>query len=508
MTAISTAIGLERKSRVSGYKIKKGFFDNATPNLRQVIAIFGEANTANQATLDLDKYEATSEQEVAERYGYGSPLHQMMRILRPRTSDGIGGIPTIIFPQAVEVGATATTHTWTVTGNATKNATHTVVIAGRRSLDFQNYSYNVVIGDTAIEIATKMADAVNGVLSSPVTADADDEAVDLVTKWKGLTSANLVTRIDNGGVDAGITYVQSATVDGAGTVDLSGALAQFGDDWNTIVINPYGDNETILATLEAFNGFPFDENPTGRYEGRIFKPFVALFGSTLDDKDDLAAITDDEARINEVTNVLCSAPKSEGFPAEAAANVAYLLARTAQDTPELDVCGKSYPDMPIPDDRLIGDMANYNNRDLLVKKGCSTVSLENGRYLIQDLVTTYHPEGEMPLQYAYPRNLMIDWNIKDGYIILEKQNVRDHVLVADGQVTDVAKSVKPKQWKAVLYDYFEDLGVRALIKDPDFSKGSLTVQVSQDNPDRFETFFRYRRTGVARIQSTDAEAGF
>lgn len=508
MSGISSAIGPERRSRTSGYKIKKGFFDNNTSNLNQVVAIFGEANTANQAGLSVIKREITSAQEAAELYGYGSPIHMQMRILRPTFSDGIGGIPTIVFPQITAGGATATTHVWTITGTATKSATHTIVVAGRRSLDFQNYSYNVVIGDTPTIIAQKISDAINGVLASPVTASHALGVVTLITKWKGLTSAGLKTKIDNSGTDAGITYVQTTVTAGTGTVDLSDSLVQFGNDWYTVVANAYGSNATILAQLEAFNGFPDDELPTGRYSGIIFKPFVALFGSTLDDKDDLATITNDSSRINQVTNVLCPAPRSEGFDFEASANACMLFARIAQDTPELDVNAKSYPDMPIPDDGLIGDMADYNNRDFLVKKGCSTVILENGAYQIQDFVTTYHPEGEQPLQYAYPRNLNIDWNIKDGYSILETQNVKDHVLVEDGQTTDASKSVKPKQWAAVLYDYFVDLAVKALIKDSDFSKASLRVEINETNPDRFDTFFRYKRTGVARIQSTDVEAGF
>lgn len=508
MTAISTAIGQERKSRVAGYKIKKGFFDNVTSNLPQVIAVLGEANTANQAGLTVVKKEITSAQEAAEEYGWGSPIHQQMRILRPRGSEGVGGIPTVVFPQISDGAATATEHEWTVTGVATANATHTFVIAGRRSLDFENYAFTVVTGDTADDIAAKMADAINGVLSSPVTAAAAGAVVTLTTKWAGATSAALVSKIDNGSNAVGVTYAQTGQTDGAGTVDLAATLSQFGNDWFTIVLNPYGADATILTALEAFNGRPDDETPTGRYVGRVFMPFVALFGTTLDDKDDLAAITDLPARVGEVTNVLCPAPKSDGFPAEASANVCALYARIAQDTPELDVNAKSYPDMPTPDDSLIGDLADYENRDFLVKKGCSTVILENGRYQIQDLVTTYHPEGEQPLQFAYPRNLNIDWNIRDGYRILENRNVRDHVLVEDGQTTDAAKSVKPKQWAAVLYDFFDDLAVRAVIRDPQFSKDSLKVEVSETNPDRFDVFFRYRRTGVARIVSTDAEAGF
>jgi len=506
MTSISTAIGVERRSRVSGYKIKKGFFNNDTPNLPQVIAIFGEANTANQAGLSTDKKEITSAQEAGETYGFGSPIHQMMRILRPISGDGVGGIPTIVFPQLSDAGATASTIIITVTGTATANSTHSLVVSGRRSIDFQNYDFAVAKLDTPTLIAAKMVDAINSVLGSPVTAVAALGVVTLTTKWEGETSAQVNATIDTGSNTAGVTYAQTGGVAGAGIVDLAATFSQFNNDWNTIVLNPYGT--ATLDALEDFNGVPDPETPTGRYVGNVFKPFIALFGSTLDDKDDLAAITDAAARIDQVTNVLCPAPKSNGLNCEAAANACLVLARIAQDTPQLDVNNKSYPDMPTPSNGSIGDMSDYNNRDFLVKKGCSTVILDKGVYKIQDFVTTYHPAGEIPLQYAYARNLILDWNIAFGYKMLEEINVKDHVLVADDQMTDAAKAIKPKEWKAVLFDFFDDLAVRALLKEPEFSKNSLSVQVSSINPDRFETNFRYKRTGVARIESTDVEAGF
>jgi hypothetical protein len=93
---------------------------------------------------------------------------------------------------------------------------------------------------------------------------------------------------------------------------------------------------------------------------------------------------------------------------EAAANDAVLFAVTAQNTPELDILNKFYSDMPTP--TLIGSMADYNNRDLFVKKGCSTVDLVSGKYQVKDPVTTYHPDGEIPPQFRYRRDMMIDWN--------------------------------------------------------------------------------------------------
>jgi len=78
------------------------------------------------------KKEVTSAAEAADLYGYGSPIHSIMRILRPTTGDGVGGIPTVVFPQVTAGGATATVRAWTVTGTATSNATHTVVVNGRK----------------------------------------------------------------------------------------------------------------------------------------------------------------------------------------------------------------------------------------------------------------------------------------------------------------------------------------------------------------------------------------
>jgi hypothetical protein len=39
-------------------------------------------------------------------------------------------------------------------------------------------------------------------------------------------------------------------------------------------------------------------------------------------------------------------------------------------------------------------------------------------------------------------------------------------------------------------------------------KDSILVGISATNPDRIETFFRYKRSGFVRIASTTAEAGF
>lgn len=497
----SDAVGTERISRIVGYKITKGNFNESSPNLPQRIAILAEANEANQATLDTSATEVTSAQQAGELYGYGSPVHMIMRILRPFSGSGVGGIPTIVYAQAKASGAAAKVVEITPTGTATGNGTHTIYIAGRDNVDGVFYDINIETDDTTAEITAKITDAVNAVLGSPMSAtDTSYESV-LTSKWNGLTANDIVVSVDTGDNDLGITYAINTTQAGSGTPSISAALALFGNDWNTIVINSYGTDTGTMTLLEQFNGIPDPSTPTGRYDGIIMKPFIALTGSVADDP---SSITD--ARKTEVTIAICPAPASSGLQYEAAANMCRLFSRQAQDNPHLDVAGQYYPDMPTP--TSIGSMASYNNRDAFVKKGCSTVNLNASKYLVQDFVTTYHPDGETPPQFRYCRNLNLDFNVRYGYYLLELINVVDHAIAADSDTVSASSVVKPKQWLQIIQKYAEDLASRALIVEVEFMQDSILVNISTSNPDRLETFFRYKRSGFARISSTTAEAGF
>jgi phage tail sheath gpL-like len=500
----SDAVGLERISRVVGYKIKKGNFQTVSPNLPQRIALLGEANDANQIDLDLTPIQITSAQQAGELYGYGSPIHIQARILFPRSGEGVGGIPVIVYPQAAAVGAAAKVLQITPSGVATGNGTHTLIIAGRGNVDGVPYDINIVSGDTTADITAKISDAINAVLGSPVIASDTDYITTLTSKWKGLTAQEISVTVDTNDDDLGITYAVVQTAAGSGTPSIQSALDSFGNEWVTIVCSCYGAVSSIMDVLEAFNGRPNPISPTGRYVGVIMKPFVALIGSLLDNP---TSITD--SRKDDLTIAICPAPGSDGLSMEAAANMCVLFAVIEQNSPHLDVAGLSYPDMPTPSlPSEVGSMTDYNNRDAFVKKGCTTVDLKSGRYEVQDFVTTYHPLGEEPPQFRYPRNIMIDLNVRYSYLLKEQINVVDHAIAANDDIVTADKVIKPKQWKQILFALADDLVLRALIVDKNFMTASITVDISTSNPDRIETFFKYKRSGFTRISSTTAEAGF
>lgn len=510
--AISNAVGTERASRVVGYALEKGNFQENTPNLPMSIAIFGQANTDKQAGLgaDPDPVAVTSAEEAGELFGFGSQIHSVMRILRSRVGDVIGGIPTVIFPQPEATGASEQIDLLTITGGpASAAGVHIVEINGRSNYDGATLEIPVAQGDTVTDVAAKIRDAINNALSAPVSATAAAGVVTITTKWKGENAAELDIAVDVQGNDLGLAYAVTEDTAAAGdsSTQIQNSLDKFGDEWRTIVINSYG--KARIGLFETFNGIAGQgAASTGRYAPTIFKPFVALFGDKTADTvaNVITGLTE-----TQTTGVQCPAPNSKGWNHEAAANYCVLLARQAQDSPHLDVTaqnGALLPDMPVPKNNDIGVYATYNNRDAILKGGGSTVTLESGQFRVQDFATTYHPAGEIPPQFRYVRSLIQDWNVRFSYFLLEQINVVDKAIVADNQVVNVSGTIKPSQWRGIVRTMFLRLQERALIVDTDFSNDSLQVGTNDTFPDRFETFFRYKRSPFARIAATTAEAGF
>lgn len=498
--AISNAISQSAKAATVGYQLTTGDFSETSPNLPMRVAVLSEINTAKTQTLT--PFAATSESAVISRMGAGSPAHRVYNILKPPTGGGLQGIPIDIFPVAKGTSATATTATLTVTGTATAAVTHYLVIAGRTNVDGQSYVVNIAKNDTPTAIAAKYAVAINAVLGAPVTATSALGVVTITAKWSGISSIFTLTT-ETGGVDGGVSYAVSIT---AGTVVgvVADALAKFENTWYTFVINPYGDNSTVLDALESVNGRPDPTDPTGKYAAQVFKPFLAFFSKSTTDPITDASVT---ARAAEVTNVFVPAPNVSHFPFEVAADAVRRVAKIAQDTPHLDYIDKSLSNT-IVGSTTIGNLASWSYRDLSVKAGLSTVDMIAGLLVIKDLITTYNPTTEVNPQFRYVRNLIVDWNIQYAYRALENQYVVGKTLIPDGTITNAENTISPKTWKGILYQLADDLANRGLIVEPDFFKNSLQVGISATNPDRFETFFRYKRSGVARIASTTVEAGF
>jgi phage tail sheath gpL-like len=500
------SLGDEIVTRILGYALLAGNFQLVSPNLPVRIGILAEANDAAQAGLVIDRpTQITNVAQAAAIGGWGSPIYQIAKILFPRSGSSLGGIPVFVYPQLKAGGAAAKVTTLTITGPATASGTHYIVIAGRKAIDGATLAVNIVKADTATAIAAKYAAAIQAALGCTVSATSALGVVTMTAKWSGLTSQDITASVDSGTDLLGLTYVFNVTTPGTGTPAVDASLQLFANDWITHVINGYGLVSTVMDSLEAYNGKPvIGSNPaSGRYLGTNFKPFVAYSGSVSADP---SATTD--TRLNDLTIKVSPAPNSPGLPMEAAANDCLLAAVCAQNSPQLDTCGQSYPDMPVPSDGNIGVMKDWSERDRIVKKGCSTVNLVGGVYQIQDPVTTYHPVGEVPPAYRYVRTLIIDWNVFYTYRLNEERYVVGRYIANDNDSVSAPNYVKPKNWRARMATIAEQLVSRGLLVDAPFMNANTTVQISATNSDRFQTAFQYKRSGYTRQADTSATAGF
>lgn len=497
------AISQSLKTRAVGYAVLDQVFNPQSSNLPMRIALIGEPNTANLATLNFNPYQITSADDAGKTYGYGSPIHQMARILLPVFGGGVGAIPVMVYPQDDDAAATARVIVLgvAVATTVTKTATHTLKINGRDNIDGAYYNFTVTAGGDLASVVTAIVDCVTNVLSSPVTAVGGTGTVTLTSKWKGLTAADINIEFITNGDAAGIIYSETSATGGTTTPSITSAITAFGNEWNTLVVNSYGS--ATLQALETANGTAASK--TGKYDATVFKPFMALFGSIEDDKDDLIAITNASARQDQMTNVICPAPLSKGMPYEAAANGTVLCSTTANENPQIGVGGLSYADMPIPADGNIGDMADIINRNFCMTKGCSTVILENGKYTIQDFVTTFAPSGVVNPKFQFVRDIIIDWNVGYNWKIIMIRDIQDKAVVMNDSVVRVGNTISPKQIKALLIGLFSECQQLALINDVIFSNNSVTIAI---NAGRLDIAFKYKRTSTANQVSTEAAVDF
>lgn len=498
----SNAVAQNRISSVVGYQLAAANFNTISQNLPQSIAILGEVNTANQGSYPTNPTQILSAKQAGDNYGYGSPIYAVARILFPIQGGGTNA-PVWVYPQAAAVSSVARVQTVTITGTATAGGTHYVNIAGRNNIDGNFYAVNIVSGDTPTVIAGKMRDCINAVTASPVIATASAGIVTLTAKWTGLTSETITVTVDTSlAPGIGETYVIAETVAGSGTPAVTASLNLFSSQWNTIVINCYGTVTTTMTELEVYNGIPGLTGSTGRYQGIIFKPFIALTGSVADDPTSITS-----ARSTQCTIALCPAPQSPGMQYEAAANMAVIFSNLLIDTPNLDVLNLTYPDMPIPAATVVPSMQDYAFRDNAVKNGCSTVVIEKGVYKVKDFVTTYNDSTPTP-QYQWCRNLMIDFNIEYAVKLINVTSVLGFTIANDNDVVNATNVIKPKQLKALINDLIDQFVLRGLIVDAAFSKASISVTINSTNPNRLDSNWNYKRSGIGRILSTTVYAGF
>ncbi len=487
--AISTAVNQSARASGLGIGVK---FQNLRPGttlLPQRIAVIGQGATA--ATYSTDKFTATSAVDVASAVGFGSPLHLAAQQLLPANGDGVGTIPVTFYPLVDDGSAAPSVGDITPAGSQTVQASYTVVIN-----DIASEAFLISVGDSVADIVTAMTAAINANVDMPMIAVDNTTDVALTSKWEG-TSANDLTLSVEGSLTAGTTFAFTQPVGGLVNPDVTVALDQVGEIWETIFVNCLEIADTTTLDLyETFN--------EGRWGALVSMPGVYLTGNN--ESTVATAITVTDARKEDRTNVQLVGVGSPNLPFVVAARQAVSIAVVADSNPAQDYNSQQVKGITPGSD---GEQWDYADRDLALKGGSSGVVKRDGVLRIKDVVTMYHPSGDPTPAYQYVNNLMKLFTIIFNTDLIFDVPAWDGApLIPDDQATTNPTAKKPSMAVAEIARMIDSLGLQAIISDPTTAKKSILAEINGSNPRRLDISYTVQLSGNSSIISIDLNFGF
>lgn len=484
-SAVSRVVGIETQFK----DLRAG----STQFLPQHIAIIAQGNT--DADYPLAPWDATGAQAGGARYGYGSPIHHALRELFPVNGSGVAPIRVTVLPLVDDGAGVAAAGTITPSGAAAAIATYWVRIASILSAPF-----TTAVGDNVATLCDKIVAAVNAVLEIPMEAADGTTDVDLEAKWAGASGNDLTVEVLDSTGNApvsGLTFVVVQPAAGAADPDVAPALSMLGSDWVTLVINALGPaNTTALGKIAAAG--------EARWDKLVRKPFVCFTGNP--EAVVGTATTVPAARPADRVNAQLVAPGSVHLPVQIAAAQVREIAKVANNNPPTDYGGRAVRTLIPGADNLQWD---YGERELAVKAGSSTVDVRDGLLRISDVVTMYHPAGEVPPAYRHVVDIIKLQNIIYNFDLeFTRPEWNGAPLIPDGQPTANPNARSPKAAKAAACGIIDGLALQAIISDPETAKKSTLASVNAQNPKRLDLRTTVQLSGNTNIISVDLNFGF
>jgi phage tail sheath gpL-like len=484
-SAVARVVGIDTK-----FKDLRGGAAQALP---QQIAILAQAATASAGFSTAPK-RITSAAEAAATYGFGSPIHLAALELFPPVGGGVGSIPVWVLPLGDDGAGVAATGTITPAGAAATTANYTVRVSG-----ISSGAFKVTSGDSVAVQCASIHAAIAAALSLPVTSANNTTAVGLTAKWKGATGNEIkVEVLDANGNSAGSLFTIVNPASGATDPSVTAALdAGIGSQWITMVVNSFhGTNTTVLNALQT--------KGDARWDQQVRRPFVAFCGN--DEAVVATATATTAARKTDRVNCQLVSPGSLHLPVQIAAAQVREIAKVANDNPPTDYGSRKVTTLLPGADSVQWD---YATRDLAVKAGCSTVEVKNGVVCISDVVTMYHPDGEVPPAYRHVVDIVKLMTVIYNVDLEFSQPEWDGApLIPDGQPTVNPNARKPSSAKAALFRIIDGLALEAIISDPATAKAATTANINSTNPKRLDVSTTVQLSGNTNILSVDLNFGF
>lgn len=422
----------------------------------QRVLVIGQKLAAGLAPAGVAVRIATADQAI-QQFGRGSMLAAMFAVFLAAnpTAEAWG------FPLADNVAGVAATKTVTLTGPATAAGVIHLYVGGQR------VQAAVAAADTATIAATALAAAVNANLDLPVTAASAAGVVTLTARHKGVSGEELDVRVNYGAGEttpAGLAAVIAAGTTGAGNPDVASVFTAIGDDWFNILVQPYTDTVNLNLVDEAL---------AERFGPlKMIDAFAFSFKSAT--QGDLATLGSSRNGPHASIGGLKGSPTP---PSVIAASYAGVVSYYGAIDPARPFQGLPLPGVLAP---AVADRFNRQERDLLLRDGISTFTIDaGGAVLVERPITTYQVNG-----YGLPDDAYYDVNTLLTLSFL-RFSVRAriaskygrHKLASDGTLYAPGQAiVTPKVVRAELISLFGDWEDAGLVEDIEQFKADLIVE--------------------------------
>jgi phage tail sheath gpL-like len=475
-------------SRVTGVEATyRNFNQGNAAMLNQRVTVVGVGNDG--AVYDSEKYEAFTAALVAEKYGWGSPLHLAAEQFLPAIGPAAEFPITIIGLQKAN-GAAAASASIGITGTAGANGSGVVYIGGIAA------SFAVVKNAAAVDILGNIKNAINAVLSMPAIAgDIDEGKLPLTAKWSGELGNDISLEIE--AKISGLVFNTTAFSGGALDPEITPALLKIGIVWETFILNTFSYKNT--SRLDIYQQFV-----EGRWGPLEKKPLMVAHGS-VDNLTVRTAITN--LREYDYANFLIESVGSRELPfVVAAKGMINDIVTTANKNPAQNYKGR-LTGLHCGADDIQED---YNQRNSSISKGSSN-NIKTGNVAeLNDIVTFYHPaaEGKYPAKRYIVDLVKLQNIIYNVRLVMEQDSLKGAPLVSDNTITTNPAAVSPKVVKTYFYNLADSLAKAAIIQEPEFTKKNMTVKIDSENPKRLNVVFPVKLSGNVEVFSTDVYFGF
>jgi phage tail sheath gpL-like len=426
------------------------------PAAAQKILIIGQKLAAGIATV-ATPYRIVNLSQAQQLFGRGSMLATMVAALI--ANNGVTETWAVALDDLL--AGNQASGTITFTGPATAAGTLALMIGGIR------VPVGVASGNTATQIATATAAAINANADLPVTAAPAAGVVTLTSRHKGTTGNDIDVRVNHYEGEftpAGVTVAIVSLSGGTGNPDLAAVWAALGDEqYRTIVLNVA--DATTLTSVETELASRW--GPMRQIEGMAYAGVRGSFGT-------LAAFG---ATRNSPYVSLIGANLSPTSPWAWAAAYAGLIAYYGSIDPARPFQTLAMAEVMAPKKQ---SRFTRSERDLLLRDGISTFIVDSGgNVLIERPITTYQTNAfgfddvawldvNTPLTVAYLRYVV---RARIAQKFPRYKLAGDDANFGSGQAI-----VTPKIIRAELIALFRELEDAGLVEDLDQFVNDLIVE--------------------------------